>query len=286
LGFSVNGNVAPVTENPAPETVAEFTVTEAVPVDVRVTGCVAGVSSTTLPKARLVVLMLKVEVPPAFNCRPKVLVRPPALAESVTVWSAVNAETAALKVALVAFAGTVTLTGTATNELLLDRVTVSPLLPAGAARPTVQASVPAADIDPLTHVRALNVPGAAIPAPLIFTTTFPLDELLTMVSVPVKELRWSGLNWRFNVVFCPGLRVTGAITPEEANNEPATEIDEIVTALVPAEVRVTDCLAVCPTITLPKLMLEVLALSVGVPAFNCNAKDFVAPPAAAVRVAA
>jgi hypothetical protein len=32
-------------------------------------------------------------------------------------------------------------------------------------------------------------------------------------------------------------------------------------------------------------MLEVLALSVGVPAFNCKAKDLVVPPAAAVSVA-
>jgi hypothetical protein len=244
LGFSVNGNVAPVTENPAPDTVAEFTVTDAVPVDVSVTGCVAGVSSTTLPKARLVVFTLKLEVPAVFNCSPKVLVRPLALAESVTVWSAVNDDTVALKLALVALAGTVTLAGTATDALLLDRLTMSPLLPAGALKLTVQASVPAADIDPLAQERALNVPGAEIPDPLIFTTTFPLAELLTIVSVPENELTWSALNCKVNVDFCPGLRVTGATMPEAVNSEPATEMDEIVTAPVPAEVKVTDCLAV------------------------------------------
>jgi hypothetical protein len=98
---------------------------------------------------------------------------PPALAESVTVCAEVKDETVALKLALVALAGTVTLAGTATVALLLDRITFSPLLPAAALKLTVQASVPAADIDPLMQDRALNVPGDATPEPLIFTTTFP-----------------------------------------------------------------------------------------------------------------
>ncbi len=98
---------------------------------------------------------------------------PPALAESVTVCAAVIDETVALKLALVALAGTVTLAGTATVALLLERATVSPLLPAGALKLTVQASVPAADIDPLLQAKALKVPGAATPEPLIFTAIFP-----------------------------------------------------------------------------------------------------------------
>ena len=197
----------------------------------------------------------------------------------------VNDETVALKLALVALAGIVTLAGTATVALLLDRFTLSPLLPVGAFRLTVQASVPAADIDPLPHERELNVPGAAMPEPLIFTTTFPCDELLPIVRIPVNELTWDASNCRFSVVCCPGLRVTGVMMPESVKRDPATEIDEIVTAPVPVDVSVTDCLAVCPTITLPKLMLVELALSVGVPAFNCNANVFVAPPAPAVSVA-
>ena len=61
------GKVAPDIEKPAPDNVAEFTVTAAVPVDVSVTDCVAGVLSTTLPKARLVVLTLNVEPPAVLN---------------------------------------------------------------------------------------------------------------------------------------------------------------------------------------------------------------------------
>ncbi len=59
--------MAPDIEKPVPDNVAEFTVTAAVPVEVSVTDCVAGVLSTTLPKARLVALTLKVEVPDVFN---------------------------------------------------------------------------------------------------------------------------------------------------------------------------------------------------------------------------
>jgi hypothetical protein len=67
LGLNVTGNVAPDIEKPVPDNVAEFTVTAAVPVDVSVNDCVAGVLSTTLPKARLVALTLNVEAPAVFN---------------------------------------------------------------------------------------------------------------------------------------------------------------------------------------------------------------------------
>ena len=83
MGFSVTGKVAPDIEKPVPDDLAEFTVTAAVPVDVSVTDCVAGVLSTTLPKARLVALRLNVEVPAAFNCNANVFVAPPAPAVSV-----------------------------------------------------------------------------------------------------------------------------------------------------------------------------------------------------------
>ena len=43
---------------PVPLNVPEFTVTGAVPVEVNVTGCVDGVSTVTLPNARLAVLMV------------------------------------------------------------------------------------------------------------------------------------------------------------------------------------------------------------------------------------
>ncbi len=116
---------------------------------------------------------------------------PPAVAVNVTDCADVKDETVALKLALVALAGTAMLAGTATVALLLDRVTLNPPLPAAALKLTVQASVPAPVMAPLLQVKALNVPAAATPVPLIFTTTLPWDELLAIVTVPVNELAWS-----------------------------------------------------------------------------------------------
>ena len=56
FGLSVSGKLAPETLNPAPVTAAEFTVTAAVPVDVRVSDWVDEVPTVTLPKLRLAAL--------------------------------------------------------------------------------------------------------------------------------------------------------------------------------------------------------------------------------------
>jgi hypothetical protein len=85
--------------------------------------------------------------------------------------------------ALVAFTGTVTVLGTVTAELLLDRFTVSPSLGAEAVRVTVQASVPDPVMAPLLQYSALNAVGGAVPVPLRPITAVPfVDELLVMVS--------------------------------------------------------------------------------------------------------
>jgi hypothetical protein len=57
-GFSVAGNVAPDIEKSVPVSVAEFTVSGAVPDDVSVTVSVVDVLTVTSPKLRLVVLTL------------------------------------------------------------------------------------------------------------------------------------------------------------------------------------------------------------------------------------
>ena len=63
-------------------TAAALTVTAAVPVEDRVTDCVACVLRLTSPKVRLVALMLNVETFEP-NCRTKVSVTPPAFALKV-----------------------------------------------------------------------------------------------------------------------------------------------------------------------------------------------------------
>jgi len=63
---------------------AALTVTGAVPVEVRITDCVAGVFRVTFPNATLVALMLSVGTP-VPSCRLKVCATLPALAVNVAV---------------------------------------------------------------------------------------------------------------------------------------------------------------------------------------------------------
>jgi hypothetical protein len=67
LGFNVAGNVAPEIVKPDPESAAALMVTGAFPVDVRTRDCIAGAFIATLPKARLLALMVKAGEA-AFNC--------------------------------------------------------------------------------------------------------------------------------------------------------------------------------------------------------------------------
>jgi len=67
---------------------------------------------------------------------------------------------------LVAPAGTVTATGTATAALLLARLTTNPPLAAAPVRLTVHVSVPAPDIEELAHESPLNAAGTGVPIPL------------------------------------------------------------------------------------------------------------------------
>ena len=60
---NVAGNVGPDSVKPVPVTVAELTVTDPVPVLVKVTVCVDSVFNVTLPNPTLVALMLSVDVP-------------------------------------------------------------------------------------------------------------------------------------------------------------------------------------------------------------------------------
>jgi hypothetical protein len=165
-----------------------------VPVEVKSTDCVVGVLSTTSPKATLVALTLSAGIA-AFNCRVKLLNTLPVPAVIVTAWAVVTEDTVAVNPALVAPAGTVTVPGTFTAELLLDRFTSSPPLGAEAVSVTVHASVPAPVMDSLLQESALNVAGAAVPVPLSLITGLPLVEvLLAIVSCPVVVPVAAGMN--------------------------------------------------------------------------------------------
>jgi hypothetical protein len=82
------------------------------------------------------------------------------------------------------------------------------------------------------------------------------------------------------------LRVSGKAAPEIENPVPLSEAELTVTAVVPVDESVIDCEVVEFTLTLPKLMLDALALRVGTAAFNCRVKVGSMLLADAVRIAA
>jgi hypothetical protein len=78
----------PDTVKPAPASVAALTVTDPVPVDVKITDCVDGLFTVTLPNAKLVALRLSVGIAvdtAAFNCMAKLPEKLPAVAVNVAV---------------------------------------------------------------------------------------------------------------------------------------------------------------------------------------------------------
>jgi hypothetical protein len=99
--------------------------------------------------------------------------------------------------ALTAPAGTVTVLGTVTAELLLDRFTVNPSLDAGAVSVTVQTSVPDPVKAPLLQYSVLNAVETVpvVPVPLRAITGVPsIEESVAIVSCPVAVPAAAGLN--------------------------------------------------------------------------------------------
>jgi hypothetical protein len=190
----------------------------------------------------------------------------PEVAVRVVAWAVVTEAMVAEKAALVALAGTVTVAGRVTAGLLLERLTLSPLLPAAALRVTVQASVPEPVIEPLVQKSELSVPGAAVPVPLrLITADGFVEELLARVSAPVTAPAAEGSKLTVSVAICPWLRVSGKITPDILKPAPVTVPVLMVTGAVPVDIRVTDCgVAAVFTMTLPKAKSPVLRCRAGV----------------------
>lgn len=175
-GASVAGKAAPERENPAPLKVTELTTTATVPADLSVTVWVAAEFRITFPKEMLVALRPSTVVE-AFNCTAKVLESLPELAVRVAVWAEPTAATIAVKLALVASAGTVTETGTVTEGSLLERFTSNPPFAATPLSVTMQASVPDPVIDLAAHVNAPSVAGVLDVASGLNCNAKDLDEL-------------------------------------------------------------------------------------------------------------
>jgi hypothetical protein len=106
-------------------------------------------------------------------------------------------DTAAVKLAVVDPAATLTVAGTVTAVLLLVRPTTNPPPAAATFSVTVQLSVPAPVIDRLVQLSPLNT-GTPVPLRLI-TVDVPLEELLVNVSWPATAPAAAGSNCTVSV---------------------------------------------------------------------------------------
>jgi hypothetical protein len=121
----------------------------------------------------------------------------PKLAVNVADCVVLMVPTIAVKLTLVACAGTVMFAGTVIAELLLDNATSVP--PAGAAefRATVQESEPDAEKELLAQVSALRT-GTLLPFRLT-VVVLPVVELLATTSCPAEVPAASGSNCTLKV---------------------------------------------------------------------------------------
>jgi hypothetical protein len=174
MEFRVSGKLRPEMLKPVPATVAALTVTDELPVDVRVSVCVAGVFTFTLPNVRLDELTLR-PIAAALSCTPAICVTPDAFALSVATCATLTADTVAAKLPLVAPAGSDSEPGTVTAGLLLASFTLKPPLGTAAFIDTVQLSVPAPVIT-----------GSAQLSPISFGT--PLADNPTFFAAESAEL--------------------------------------------------------------------------------------------------
>ncbi len=190
-GFSVAGRLTAEAEKPLPVTATEFTVTAAVPLEVRVTVCVVELFTTTPPNEMLVAFTPSAGVA-AFSCSETTLEVLPVVAVNVTDCALVTEAAFAVKATLVAVAGTKTELGTVTTALLAVSDTLTPPVGAEPDKLTVQESASDPVIEVLLQDTALTVGVTVVPVPLKLTDC--VDALLEIVNCPLTELAVVGSN--------------------------------------------------------------------------------------------
>jgi len=109
-----------------------------------------------------------------------------------------------------------------------------------------------------------NCPDAEAP-PLRGMLT-PLSKFVSLIQMlPVEVPLPGGVNVTVKVKLCPGLRLTGGVSPLIPNPVPVTVACRMVTDALLKLVTATDWLCLVPTGTLPKLILAGFATNPGVP---------------------
>jgi hypothetical protein len=284
-GLRVSGKVVPETVKPVPVIVGALMVTERLPAEPKVRDCVVGVFSTTLPKATVVALVVRVRVA-AKSWSATVLEMPPSEAVRVAV-PAVRLDqfTVAVKLADAAPAATETVAGTVTAVLLLARVTVEPPVAAATLTVTVQTSV----VEPVTDKFAQVTPVIlGIPVPVrVIAVLVPAELLLLleMVNAPVTAPAAVGSNLTVKAVVCPGFNVTGKVVPVTVNPAPVIVGALMVRGRFPVELKVSVFVTAVVTPSLPNAKVVAEVVRVRVAAKSWSATDLPMPPSMPVRVA-
>ena len=120
---------------------------------------------------------------------------------------------------------------------------------------------------PKLKVAALTVNcglGAAVLVPLRDTRlVLPLDELLSIVILPLADPVTVGRNCTCNVIDCVGFSVAGKLPPKMVKPPPVIVAELTVTGEVPVDVSVNDCVVAVFSVTLPKLKLAALTVNCG-----------------------
>ena len=96
----------------------------------------------------------------------------------------------------------------------------------------------------------------------------PVDELLLIVTLPDARTAVVGLNATLNDAVWPGFKVMGKASPGRLKPVPVAVAELTVTAAVPAELSMTDCVAVVLRVISPNAIVLALMFSVGTPAFS------------------
>src|ERR1019366_2405714 len=104
----------------------------------------------------------------------------------------------------------------------------------------------------------------ATPVPVNCSTAGETTALLKYPALAEPVPDWLGVNRSLAWMLCPDKMVTGRLSPWIENSELVTWSDEIVTFPL-AAARVALRVALCPTVTLPKLSFEGDTVSPGLP---------------------
>ena len=266
----VIGIEAPLMLKPAPEVVAEVIVSVALPEFVKFTVCVPVEPTFTLPKLTFGLPIVScawpaVAVPVIAICSGEF----GALLEIATLPFAVPAAVGAnftpneaLEPAAIVVGVEMPVTLYAEPEAVTE-FTVTLAVP-----PFVSVTL-CVLVVPVSWLAKVNVEGFAVrlpsvPTPVTGTVMFASLAELTTAMLPFAVPAVVGANCAVKVVLCPAAIVAGSEMPVTLNAAPVAVTEFTVTLALPVFCRVTVCVPLLVTVTLPKFTLPGFAVNVEV----------------------